>query len=149
MFINNGVPLYRWPSLFAVFLSVVSLICDQNLRFLKVFDIKSSFIYYFGIQYSFIIRGFRISGVLPERIYRKLRGLPVLDKNLMILCFCFQFLFINSERLESQTSTTCQWQAPSKVARSLYPKGLLNKIKKIQSNSYKLGFIEHSGTIRL
>jgi hypothetical protein len=43
--------------------------------------------------------------------------------NIIFNLHSFQFQFINEERLESQTSESCQWQAPSKFARTLYPKG--------------------------
>jgi hypothetical protein len=62
-------------------------ICGFSLayfRFLTVFDINIALNSHFGaIQYSAIIRGFRIRGVLTIHIYRKLRGPPVFFNHLL------------------------------------------------------------------
>ena len=98
------IVLYRWPSLFANFLSAVSLIRGpgkhtkiQYLRslprlfafFLKEFGLKMAYKWLFSsIQCSLIIHGFSIRGTLMERIYRELRGKPVIHYNASIRGLC-------------------------------------------------------------
>jgi hypothetical protein len=83
-----------WHSLFAVVLSAVSLIrCQWKYtkirnsrtfpRLFAIFDsfwhrIQSKIPSFWSVQYSLIIRGFRIRSILPERIYRELRGPPLI-----------------------------------------------------------------------
>ena len=49
--------------------------------------------------------------------------------------------FVNSERIESQTDTSCKWQAPTSKGRSLYPKGeTIDKILRNPSPTEQLKF---------
>jgi hypothetical protein len=86
--IRTGGPRYSRFRLFAVKERIPKFrirgLTITYLQFLIAFDIKSCFIKPFlsHTVHFLIIRGFRIRGLLPERIYRELRGLSVYQRSL-------------------------------------------------------------------